>query len=155
MSVVGKSVLGLKKASWDSDFMSFDRYVDWLEEALDDYSTAQDLYKLRRYSKAAFFSHQACEKALKALLMKKLRHYRPIHSVSKLLEEASSFAQVSDDLMRKASYLDRFFIPTRYPNAWPSGAPHKHYTEEDAKKAIEYAGEILEFVEREVEESTG
>ena len=53
--------------------MSFDRYVDWLEEALDDYSTAQDLYKLRRYSKAAFFSHQACEKALKARLMKKLR----------------------------------------------------------------------------------
>ena len=27
--------------------MSYERYRDWLEEALDDYATAQDLYKLR------------------------------------------------------------------------------------------------------------
>lgn len=131
--------------------MSYERYRDWLDEALDDYATAQDLYNLKRYSKAAFFSHQACEKALKALLIKKLKRYNPIHSVHKLMEEAKSVITITDELMRKASYLDRFFIPTRYPNAWPSGAPHKHYTEEDAKIALEYAGEILELVKREIE----
>ncbi len=133
--------------------MSYERYKDWLEEALDDYTTAQDLYKLRRYGKAAFFSHQACEKALKALLIKKVKHYNPIHSVLRLMEEIGGYINIPSELMRKAGYLDRFFIPTRYPNAWPSGAPHKHYTEDDAKIALDYAGEILEFIKREIEKN--
>jgi Uncharacterized conserved protein related to C-terminal domain of eukaryotic chaperone, SACSIN len=58
---------------------------------------------------------------------------------------------VPEELVWKAQYLDRFFIPTRYPNAWPSGPPHKHYTQEDAARALEYAGEVLEFVKRKIE----
>ena len=137
--------------SRDGLSMSYERYRDWLEEALDDYFTAQDLYNLKRYSKAAFFSHQACEKALKALLIKRLKRYNPVHSVLKLMEEAKRVVDVPDELMRRAQYLDRFFIPTRYPNAWPSGPPHKHYTQEDAERALEYAREILEFAKREIE----
>jgi len=102
-------------------FMSHERYRDWLEEALDDYFAARDLYNLRRYSKAAFFSHQACEKALKALLIKRAKRYSPVHSVLKLMEEVKRIIDVPEELVWKAQYLDRFFIPTRYPNAWPSG----------------------------------
>jgi len=29
--------------------MSYERYIDWPDEAFDDYATAQDLYKLERY----------------------------------------------------------------------------------------------------------
>jgi len=101
--------------------MGYERYRDWLEKALDDYFTAQDLYNLKRYSKAAFLSHQACEKTLKALLIKRLKRYNPMHSVLKLMEEAKRVVDVPDELMRRAQYLDRFFIPTRYPSAWPSG----------------------------------
>lgn len=132
-------------------FMSHERYRDWLEEALDDYFAARDLYNLRRYSKAAFFSHQACEKALKALLIKRAKRYSPVHSVLKLMEEVKRVIDVPEELVWKAQYLDRFFIPTRYPNAWPSGPPHKHYTQEDAERALEYAGEVLEFVKRKIE----
>ncbi|MET1160665.1 MAG: HEPN domain-containing protein [Thermoprotei archaeon] len=131
--------------------MSYDRFRDWLEEALDDYNTAQDLYRLGRYSKACFFSHQACEKILKALMIKKLGRYEPIHSVAELLRRISGIIDIPRELVEKAEKLDRFYIPTRYPNAWPWGPPYKHYDENDAKTALEYAREVIEFARREIE----
>jgi len=63
---------------------SYERYVDWLDEALDDYEVAMELYKLKRYSKACFFSQQASEKALKALMIKKMKTYVDTRSVAEL-----------------------------------------------------------------------
>jgi len=37
------------------------------------------------------------------------------------------------------------YIPTRYPNLHPEGAPIDYYTRADAERAMRYAGEILEF----------
>ncbi|HWQ16438.1 MAG TPA: HEPN domain-containing protein [Sulfolobales archaeon] len=45
-------------------FLSYDRYRDWLDEAIDDLEAAGEMQRLGRYSKACFFSHQAAEKAL-------------------------------------------------------------------------------------------
>ncbi len=131
---------------------SLARYRDWLSEALDDYAAAEDLARLGRYSKACFFAHQAAEKALKALMMKRLRAYTTIHSVVELLRrlERGGLA-VPRDLYRSAEHLDRLYIPTRYPNAWPWGAPHEHYGEEDAREALRHARRVLEYVEREIE----
>jgi len=39
-----------------------------------------------------------------------------------------------------------FYIPTRYANGHPEGAPFEHYGKIQSKDAIDYAGEILEFV---------
>ena len=46
----------------------------------------------------------------------------------------------------KAKVLDSFYVPTRYPNGHPEGAPHEHYGDLQSSEAIEYASEILEFV---------
>jgi HEPN domain-containing protein len=131
--------------------LSYSRYADWFDEALDDYAAALDLYRAGRYSKACFFAHQASEKALKALMIKKLRRYKHTHSVLELLREVSGVVRVDESLFRKADILDRFYVPTRYPNAWPSGAPHTHYDKEDAELALSYAREVIELVKREVE----
>ncbi len=131
--------------------MSYSRYIDWLDEALDDYAAALDLHKLKRYSKACYFAHQACEKAAKALLIRKMGRYEAIHSVAELLKKASEAVSIPQELVSKASLLDRFYVPTRYPNAWPAGAPYKHYTAEDSEKALTYASEVLELVKREIE----
>ncbi|MEM0085565.1 MAG: HEPN domain-containing protein, partial [Zestosphaera sp.] len=40
----------------------------WFNEALWDLDTAKILYRERRFNAAAFYSHQAAEKACKALL---------------------------------------------------------------------------------------
>jgi len=124
--------------------------MDWWDEALDDYYTARDLYKLGRYSKACYFCHQACEKAVKSLLIKKARKYEPIHSVAELLRRIQEVVNVPTNLVEKGELLDRFYIPTRYPNAWPYGAPYKHYTRRDAEIALEYAREVIEFVKEEL-----
>jgi HEPN domain-containing protein len=38
------------------------------------------------------------------------------------------------------------YIPTRYANGHPEGAPFEHYDKIQSRDAINYAGEILEFV---------
>lgn len=48
--------------------------------------------------------------------------------------------------MEKAKELDRRYIPTRYPNFHPEGAPMDFYTKKDAERAVRYAKEIIESV---------
>ncbi len=54
--------------------------------------------------------------------------------------------QVDPELVDKAKVLDAFYIPTRYANGHPEGAPFEHYGKLQSQDAINYAGEILEFV---------
>ena len=131
--------------------MSYERYRDWLEEAVDDLEAAKGLLHMGKWSKACFFSHQAVEKALKALCIKRLGAYIPTHSVARLLEEVGRIVVMPEELAAAARRLDRHYIPTRYPNAWPALAPHKHYTKEEAEEAVDVAARVVELVEREVE----
>ncbi|MEM3693514.1 MAG: HEPN domain-containing protein [Candidatus Bathyarchaeia archaeon] len=83
----------------------------WFNEALWDLETAEILHRSRRYSAAAFYSHQAAEKAVKALLY----HAHEAawgHSVRKLLERYFTKASTvpPNDLMSYARELDRHFI---------------------------------------------
>jgi HEPN domain-containing protein len=50
-------------------------------------------------------------------------------------------------LIDRAKYLDKMYIPTRYPNAWSEGAPYQYYTEEEARRAIDISREIIEYIE--------
>lgn len=58
------------------------------------------------------------------------------HSVRELLARYFSKLGVSppEDLMIYARELDRHYIPSRYPNAHPSGTPHEAYDEETSKE---------------------
>jgi predicted nucleotidyltransferase len=48
--------------------------------------------------------------------------------------------------MEAGKSLDRHYIPTRYPNSHPSGAPGDLYTERDARPALADAKLVLEHV---------
>ena len=41
--------------------------------------------------------------------------------------------------------LDKAYVPTRYPNAHPAGAPRTRYTRAEAERLIGDADEILRF----------
>ena len=41
------------------------------------------------------------------------------------------------------SLLKSYYIDTRYPNRWSTGAPYEHYTSQDADSAKEHAEAIL------------
>ena len=67
------------------------------------------------------------------------------HSVSDLLRELGKHYDISTELLNDALELDKAYIPTRYPNAHPSGSPRTRYTKEEGKRLIEYAERIIEF----------
>lgn len=134
--------------------MSYERYRDWLEEAVDDLEAARVLLQAGRWSKVCFLSHQAVEKALKALCIRRLGVYLRTHSVARLVEEVSRAVRLPEDLVEKVRRLDRYYIPTRYPNAWPALPPYRHYSREDAEEALRVAEDVVELVKREVEGGT-
>lgn len=58
---------------------------------------------------------------------------------------ADWFRQAEADLRRAPNPLDKYYIPTRYPNGFESGARTDFYTSEEAQNAIQQAGAILEY----------
>jgi len=106
---------------------------------------ARDSRLSGRHEWACFAAHQSGEKAVKALHLK-LGQEAWGHVVAKLLIELPEKIRVPEDLIEKGRVLDAYYIPPRYPNGHPEGAPFEHYGPLQSKEAIQYACEILDFV---------
>lgn len=122
-----------------------ERSRDWFRQAERDLAHAKLSLEHKDYEWACFASHQAAEKALKALHL----HFKQEawgHSLLKILLELP--IEVPEELLEIAKILDLYYIPTRYPNGFPEGAPFEHFTKKQAEEAINYASEVLEFVRR-------
>lgn len=119
----------------------------WFRTARRNLESARGDMERGDYNWACFKSHQAAELALKALLHGLgLPAYG--HSLTRLLNEvADRKMSVPGDLWNDARELDRYYVPTRYPNAWPEGSPFEYYTGADAEKAIYSSERILLWVE--------
>jgi HEPN domain-containing protein len=120
-----------------------DRSRDWFAQAERDLSQARDSQEQGRHEWACFAAHQAAEKAVKALHLR-LKQEAWGHVVSRLLNQLP--APVPADLLEKAKVLDGFYLPTRYANGHPEGAPFEHYGSIQSTDGIRYADEIIEFV---------
>jgi len=123
------------------------RTADWMEQAHEDLSAARDMFSTHHYAWCCFLCHQAAEKALKAVL-EHLRNPTSGHNLLKLLSVIQEILEVPDDVRRACTVLNRYYIPTRYPNAFPSGAPVRMFDERDAEEAIRYAEAVVFFAER-------
>ena len=121
------------------------RSHDWLRQAERDLEQAMDSRLSERHEWSCFAAQQAAEKAVKALHLK-LGQEAWGHVVAKLLRELPEGVKVPDDLIEKGRVLDSYYIPSRYPNGHPEGAPFEHYGPLQSKEAIQYASEILDFV---------
>ena len=126
-----------------------ERSRDWLRQAESDLNHARNALKDGDFDWAAFASHQAAEKAVKAVYQK-LHRDAWGHTVSMLLGELSAEIASASDLIAPAKALDKHYIPTRYPNGFERGAPMDFYTHEEAERAIRDAETILEFCKDQV-----
>jgi len=119
----------------------------WFEEGENDISTSKILLENKKYNPSAFYSQQAAEKILKGLLLA-YNEGTWGHSVLSLLRRLDEIIDVDIiEIEQCAKELDRHYIPSRYPDAYPSGRPEDYYTEKIAKEALTCALKIKEFAQ--------
>ena len=121
-----------------------ERSADWMDEAQGDLKHAKSDVKGGFHNWACFSAQQAAEKAIKAVFQR-MGAEAWGHSVADLLKELSKRHKVPEGLMNSALELDKAYIPTRYPNAHPSGSPRSRYTSKEAKRLISHAQKVIEF----------
>ncbi|MBI4339483.1 MAG: HEPN domain-containing protein [Chloroflexi bacterium] len=121
------------------------RYKDWFRQAERDLEQAVDSRNAGRHEWACFASHQAAEMAIKAL-HDYLGQQSWGHALARLLRDLPEDVQLPDGLMDKALVLDSHYVPTRYPDAHPEGAPFERYGSLQSQEAVRYASEVIEFV---------
>lgn len=118
------------------------RSKDWLRQAVRDLEHAGNARAAGHHEWACFASHQAAEKALKAVLQSQGKDALG-HALAVPLAECA--AKPPADLVRRAKSLDKHYIPARYPNGLPAGAPMDFYTDAEAKKAVTDADAIVRW----------
>ncbi len=121
------------------------RAGDWFKQAQRDLEQAEDSRRADRHEWACFAAHQAGEKAVKALHLH-LGQEAWGHVVAKLLRDLPTSAGVAPVLVEQGRVLDTFYIPPRYPNSHPEGAPFEHYGPLQSEEALRFAGAIIDFV---------
>lgn len=123
-----------------------DRSPDWLAQARGELSAARHLFSGGHWAWCCFTCHQSAEKALKAIL-ERFREPRLGHNLNDLCLGAERHVAVPHSVRQACARLNRLYIPTWYPDAFPSGTPVAQFFEDDACAAITDAEEVLHFVE--------
>ncbi len=134
-----------------SDEKNLKEAMRWLSTADDDLSSARILEKNGQFAHACFHAQQAAEKSVKAVWLREDADPWG-HSVKKLIDDLESvnltvhqyFAQYA----RAGLVLDRFYIPTRYPNGLPDLTPAEAFVADDAANCVLLAEIIVEAVHR-------
>ena len=120
----------------------------WLDQAEADFKTAKDCLEDGNFYASAFFAQQSAEKALKGFLYSKGYRALITHSVTELLEEVSKIEKGFGKFVDYGRELDRHYIGSRSSNFYPKGPAYNYYTEEIAKKCLNYAESILKEVKK-------
>jgi HEPN domain-containing protein len=128
----------------------------WLTQAEDEFADADELRKRGRLYLALFHFQQSAEKALKAYLYLETKSIQIFftHALDDLLKIAAE-ANKSFSKVVHAKKLDRYYIPTRYPNGLPGGVPSRYFDDpKEAEEAMLLAKEVIELVKKEFKEKS-
>jgi HEPN domain-containing protein len=113
-----------------------------MRQAESDLRHAQNARQDGDFDWACFAAQQSAEKALKAA-HQSVGNEAWGHSVAELLDAFGNEVPVAEGLMDRARALDKLYIPTRYPNGLPGGAPADCFTRAEADRAIDDAEAVL------------
>jgi HEPN domain-containing protein len=131
-------------ATPDADLLEARR---WFAQAEEQFATAEWNAQGKRWPFACFVCQQTAELALKALLMRRGDRAR-VHGLLHLLERLRPNCPDVAQLEVAARNLERFYIPTRYPDALPTGTSSSYFTQQDATDALADAADVLSFARR-------
>lgn len=119
-----------------------DSIQNWLAQSEEDLLWAQASFRENIWRGTCFASQQAAEKALKAYLLSRNELITKIHDLVVLNQKCINLDQQFSDLETACSELSPYYISSRYPDV----AQFEEYSEAIAKKAVECAKSIVEFV---------
>lgn len=115
----------------------------WLSQAERDLEDARFLTAHGRHHLACYLAQQSAEKALKAVLYAAGETVVLGHAAADLARRAAQREPRLASLAERAATLDKFYVPTRYPNGLPGGIPADAFDARDATRAIGDAEEVL------------
>ncbi|MFQ5934229.1 MAG: HEPN domain-containing protein [Dehalococcoidia bacterium] len=116
----------------------------WLKQGEADLEGVRVSLQGERYEWACFQAQQAAEKMLKALLYNNGLTSIMTHSLKELLAECVKLHQGLTSLEEEATFLDTFYLTTRYPNSLVGTlTPAEYYGRKDAEKCLSSAESIL------------
>jgi HEPN domain-containing protein len=126
------------------------RSADWLHQAQADLDLARVSAAAGHHDWACFACHQAVEKALKALHLRSGQQAWG-HGLGRSFRDlppqvAQPLAAEVSDLEDRLRILDTFYIPTRYPDSLPEGAPTDHFGRLQSDDALHHAGSIVDAI---------
>ena len=107
----------------------------WYRQGARDGETARKNAENRDFEVACFLYQQAAEKILKAFLYARGERAVLGHSTLSLARACMTYAPAFHEILDACRELDIFYIPTRYPNGLPDGAPFEYYTDKHAGRA--------------------
>ncbi len=120
---------------------------DWLEEARADLARARRALEGADYSISCFFSQQAIEKALKAIIIGLVRQRPPhMHDLTALYQMAKPALELPDELVELLPEVSQYYATARYPNAGLR-RPSLSFSRTQAQRALEVAERVLKHVE--------
>lgn len=122
------------------------RPEEWLLSAELDLKAAKASLKEGVPNIACFLSQQAAEKVLKAAILTQNEKVPKVHALDELLNLAQITNPKLKEFENEILFLDKFYVPTRYPDAFPGSLPEGLPSEETAQHAIELAQEVLDNV---------
>jgi HEPN domain-containing protein len=119
--------------------------IRWLRQAEHDLAIAQLVLREGFFSHACFMSQQVVEKALKSLAYYRGDRYVTGHSLFELAPQlVVTYPQLSE-FMKLTKTLDKYYLPTRYPDALPGSVPFEFYEQDEAEEAVAGAGRVVDL----------
>jgi HEPN domain-containing protein len=121
------------------------RAGDWLKQAGADLAWAQSSYESGHWAQVCFICQQVGEKALKAIALARGASQVRSHSIV----EIAAALGLDEELTRMGKRLDLYYITTRYPDSFASGAPYEYFEEDQALEAVEFADKFVQRARKE------
>ena len=119
----------------------------WLMQAEHQLEVTGTLMEKEFWSDVCFMAEQTAQMALKAFLYGAGRRFITIHSIQELARQCAEVDAGFSDSVEWGKVLDRYYIPTRYPDALaPPALPFESFTAGDAQLAHQYAVDIVQLV---------
>lgn len=118
---------------------------NWILQAERDLESAKHAFESNDHYVVAFMCHQAVEKSLKALYIKKFKKLRKIHDVAFLAKELGLPEKLIEDCIR----LNPVYIDSRYPDVSGALAYYK-YKQKNSETFLDIAGKVVKWIKEKI-----